>query len=276
MKSLSLNDNNFLAELKKASTEKNFVVLKDTGINLELIKPFYADWEQFFLSEQKYKYQYDRQHQVGYYPLSTEIAKNGKVPDYKECFHYYPLSDRCPQDRLKLTNQLYGQFLALSKVFASCLQQIMPKSLQEKIPEELRDCIDQQWRTLLRVLHYPAPHAGIDTQAPRAIAHEDICLFTLMPYATAAGLEIKNKQGGWESVVIQPDEMLLMFGEMLETYTQGFFSAATHRVSFTETNKRMMRMASAFFVHPRPDVKITQNQTADELFYQRMQEINLL
>ena len=49
--------------------------------------------------------------------------------------------------------------------------------------------------TLLRFIHYPPLTGDEDPEAVRAAAHEDINLITILPAATADGLQVQTMEG---------------------------------------------------------------------------------
>ena len=55
---------------------------------------------------------------------------------------------------------------------------------------------------MLRLIHYPALDKAFPKGAVRAAAHEDINLITLLPAATATGLQVKDSDGQWQDVTI--------------------------------------------------------------------------
>jgi isopenicillin N synthase-like dioxygenase len=102
---------------------------------------------------------------------------------------------------------------------------------------------------LLRAIHYPAsPPEGRFW----AGEHTDIDLFTILPCATAEGLQVQNKQGEWIDIKVPADAFIINAGDMLENITNGEFRSGLHRVVAKEDGYE--RYSIVLFIHPRsPD-----------------------
>ena len=145
----------------------------------------------------------------------------------------------------------------------------------------------KQGNSILRIIHYP-PVEGTPASI-RAGAHEDINLITLLPEATAGGLELLQRNGEWLPVKAKPGQIIVDSGDMLQNMTNGFFKSTTHRV-VNPDNSTERRFSMPFFVHPRSETnlaplasciqrtggeRIFPNITADEFLQQRLAEIGL-
>ena len=80
--------------------------------------------------------------------------------------------------------------------------------------------IENSAQTMLRVLHYPPVESGIEL--PRAAAHEDINLLTILPASDGPGLELQLSDGEWIEVVNRPSQVVVNIGDMLQEATEGF------------------------------------------------------
>ncbi len=89
----------------------------------------------------------------------------------------------------------------LAAQLLSWIDEQTPEPIRQRYSMPLSEMIVNSKRTLLRILHYP-PLIDIEQQAGavRAAAHEDINLITLLPAATAPGLQVKDSQGQWHDV----------------------------------------------------------------------------
>jgi isopenicillin N synthase-like dioxygenase len=125
--------------------------------------------------------------------------------------------------------------------------------------------------TLLRLLRYPEIVGSPDGM--RAAAHEDINFITLLVAATAAGLEVKTRDGQWIAVDNPPDAIIVNSGDMLQAFTGGRIPSTTHRVVNGDGKERY---SIPFFVHPRSEVMLTGELTAGEYLRQRLIEIGLI
>jgi isopenicillin N synthase-like dioxygenase len=130
---------------------------------------------------------------------------------------------------------------------------------------------------LLRIIHYP-PLQGTEEQgAIRAAAHEDINLITLLCSATAAGLEVKDTNGKWHQVPCDPGSIAINAGDMLQLASKGFYKSTTHRVmNPMGPQAKLPRYSMPLFLHPRPDVVLSEGVTAGEYLKQRLRDIGLL
>lgn len=104
--------------------------------------------------------------------------------------------------------------------------------------------------TLTRALRYPpmaeAPAGGHRWAAP----HADINLITLLPRATAPGLEVAI-EGQWHPVAPPDARVIINTGLMLERLSNGRFPSGWHRVNSPEGPSEE-RFSVVQFCHPRP------------------------
>jgi isopenicillin N synthase-like dioxygenase len=128
-------------------------------------------------------------------------------------------------------------------------------------------------QTLFRIIHYPAIKDYSNTTGVRAAAHEDINLITLLPMATAEGLEVLDAQGNWLKVGGDPNAIVINVGDMLQEATKGYLRSTTHRVVNTNMNKA--RYSAPLFIHPKPQVKLSDIYTADSYLQERLKELGL-
>lgn len=79
----------------------------------------------------------------------------------------------------------------------------------------------------LRLIHYPFDANAEDR--PGIGAHTDYECFTLL-FATAPGLQIVDRQGGWIDVPLIDGTMIMNIGDMMEVLSNGRYVATRHRV----------------------------------------------
>ena len=80
----------------------------------------------------------------------------------------------------------------------------------------------------LRLIHYPHDaHAEPDQEGIGA--HTDYEFFTILQ-GTAPGLEVMNGAGQWIDAPPRPGCFVINIGDMLEAWTNGLFTATSHRV----------------------------------------------
>jgi isopenicillin N synthase-like dioxygenase len=110
--------------------------------------------------------------------------------------------------------------------------------------------------SILRPIHYP-PITTPDIPNERAGAHEDINFITLLVGASAAGLEVKSKQGEWVPFTSDADTIVVNIGDMLQRLTNHVLPSTTHRVVNPPGEQaRKPRYSTPFFLHPNPDFLI--------------------
>jgi isopenicillin N synthase-like dioxygenase len=148
----------------------------------------------------------------------------------------------------------------------------------------LHKMVEHSEQNLLRILHYPPLGLGSDAQritadgAVRAAAHEDINLITLLPAATYPGLQVKTKDGEWiwADMNVPKDAIIVNAGDMLQEASGGYFKSTTHRVvNPTGLGATVSRYSMPMFIHPRPDVRLSDKYTAGEYLDERLKELGL-
>jgi isopenicillin N synthase-like dioxygenase len=155
-------------------------------------------------------------------------------------------------------------------------------------PESLIADMATHGDTILRVIHYPPIPADAHPASLRSAPHEDINLITLLCEATAAGLELLQRDGTWLPIPALPGQIIVDSGDMLQWLTNGVLKSTTHRV-VNPARGRDRRFSMPFFVHARADVDLAPLQscvdrlgaahfppiTAGEYLQQRLREIGL-
>ena len=134
----------------------------------------------------------------------------------------------------------------------------------------------QAQRTLFRIIHYPPLADDVDPSAVRSSAHEDINLLTLLPAGTAPGLQVRDTSGAWVDVACDPSNIIVNAGDMLQEASGGYYRSTTHRVVNPEGSARATsRYSMPLFLHPRPEVRLSERYTAGEYLDERLAEIGL-
>lgn len=137
--------------------------------------------------------------------------------------------------------------------------------------EDLQATLDGQ--TILRVIHYPPTG---EMKGMRSAPHEDINLLTLLPAASAAGLQVLSKDGTWIDAPTESDMLIINVGDMLQEYTRGKLKSTTHRVVNTEEGKTRSRFSMPFFYHPPGDFFLSEKYPKASIYLdERLKEIGL-
>ncbi|HJV33215.1 MAG TPA: 2-oxoglutarate and iron-dependent oxygenase domain-containing protein [Patescibacteria group bacterium] len=246
-----------------------FVIVTDHGIASNLFEAVYEASAEVFDLPIEAKTRYVRpDHQVGYTPFGVEHAKDDPNPDLKEFWHVRATDDGLPAE--------VPRFGALCRYLSRQLSHLGNQVLDHvggylgKPQGFFREWI-KGGSSLTRIIHYPEIAEG--AKGIRSAAHEDINLITLLPAATAPGLEIKTRDGEWIAIDNPPDSIIVNAGDMLQMHTAGRIRSATHRV----VNLPGRRFSIPHFVHPRADVVLREEPplTAGEYLKQRLIEIGV-
>ena len=251
-----------------------FGVLKNHPLDKPLIRSIYAHWAEFFASGDAAAYAVDRENQDGFFSMAdAESAKGQTHQDLKEYFHFYPWG-RCPSELRDELMQYYESAHVFAATLLSWIERYSPGSIAESYSEPLSNMIKGSEVTLLRILHYP-PISG-PVSATRAAPHEDINLITILPMSSADGLEVLGGNEQWIPVPADFDHVVINIGDMLQEATAGHFPSTTHRVvNPVGSDMSAARMSLPLFLHPRPDVVLSERYTAKSYLDERLRELGV-
>jgi isopenicillin N synthase-like dioxygenase len=264
------------ARFTQSLRETGFGVLTDHPVPAALVEAVFQEWADFFASESKARYTFDPKLQSGYFPFRSENAKGYPAKDLKEFFHLYPWTD-LPAGMTSRTRELFERLSELAGTLLGWVEDHTPLEIRSTFSVPLRDSIARSQDILLRPIHYPPLTGGEEEGAIRAAAHEDINLITLLPAATAPGLEVLDNAGRWHAVPCDPGSIVVNNGDMLQMMTQGLYRSTTHRVvNPAGAGSRTSRYSMPLFLHPRPDVRLSEKHTAASYLRERLWEIGLL
>ena len=267
----------FFADKFSDSLKKTGFAVVKPDIDLKpILDDFYREWQIFFSSDTKTRYTHKENSQRGYFPFQSEKAKDKNVFDLKEFYHLYDEAD-IPFGIDQPTRMLAYYLEALGDELLQALDVAMPKNVSEGLSCPLIDMIKDTEQTLFRVIHYPPILDDVKDDAVRASAHEDINLITLLPAASNPGLQVKTYEMGWYEVPVEPGTIVVNAGDMLQEATNGYYKSTTHQVvNPVGVEARQARLSAPLFIHPRPEVRLSNRYTADEYLKQRLKEIGIL
>lgn len=254
-----------------------FGVLSNHPISQQLVQTIYQEWQAFFLSPAKEQYLFNPATQDGFFPSRvSETAKGYSVKDIKEFFHVYPWGQLPPALKNNIL-EYYQQANAFAAQLLDWVERYSPTEVAANYSEPLSRMIKNSQKTLLRVLHYP-PMTGNETAgAIRAAAHEDINLLTVLPAANEPGLQVKSLEGEWLDVPSDFGNIIINIGDMLQEASGGYFPSTTHRVINPEgADMAKSRISLPLFLHPRPEVVLSQRYTADSYLLERLRELGVI
>jgi isopenicillin N synthase-like dioxygenase len=275
LNTISYPDTHAASQTTKALQQIGFAVLSDTPISPQLVMDVYDEWQTFFNSDQKYDYRFDPAVQSGYFPFQSETAQGQAHPDLKEFFHFYEWID-LPVSMSDRTRQLFTQLKTLASELLSWVEADLPEAIATQLSMPLSEMIANSSQTLMRPIHYPPlPEKGMN--GVRAAAHTDINLITLLPVATAPGLEVQDLEGNWWAVPYAPESIIVNVGDMLQYATQGYYRSTYHRVVNPDSEDQgRSRYSMPLFLHPSSEIVLSGNKTAKEFLQERLIEIGLL
>lgn len=257
--------------------QTGFGVLKNHPISQKHVSSIYANWQAFFNSDEKHQFEYNKGTQDGFFPQSvSEIAKGFKKKDIKEYYHFYPWG-QCPEHLKQEVSQYYKDTSNLAAQLLNWIEQESPDEVSKHFREPLSNMIKDSDQTLLRILHYPPLAGNEEPDAIRAAAHEDINLITLLPAANEPGLQVKSMDGEWLDVPSDFGNLIVNIGDMLQEASGHYFPSTTHRVVNPEgADTSKARVSLPLFLHPRPDVVLSDKYTADAYLKERLRELGVV
>jgi len=293
----------FVAELGAAYREWGFCGIRGHGIAQDLIDGAYDVFRAFFALPDEVKRGYHVKGSGGargYTPFGVETAKDSKFPDLKEFWHVgrelpagSPYADVMaanlwPSEVPRFREYAYGLYEALDDLGSRVLRGL---ALHIDLPEHYFADKTNFGNSILRPIHYP-PITAPEVPNVRAGAHEDINFITLLVGASAAGLEVRSRQGEWVPFTADADTIVVNIGDMLQRLTNHVYPSTTHRVTNPPGEAaRQPRYSTPFFLHPNPDVLIDvlpscishdnpnrypEAITAHEYLLERLREIRLI
>lgn len=254
-----------------------FGVLKNHPIQQKLVSSIYENWSEFFNSDEKGNFRFNVETQDGFFPSEvSEVAKGHTKKDIKEYFHYYPWG-QCPEALKAELQNYYEEANKLASELLSWVEKHSPADVSKLYSQSLSSMIDGSSQTLLRVLHYPPLKGDEELGAIRAGAHEDINLLTVLPAANEPGLQVKSKEGDWLDVPCDFGNLIINIGDMLQEASGGYFPSTTHRVINPEgADKTKARISLPLFLHPKPEVVLSERHTANSYLMERLRELGVI
>lgn len=256
--------------------ETGFGVLTHHPLSQERIESIYKEWLDFFHTDAKSKYAYTEAHMDGYFsPTVSETAKGYAKRDLKEFFHIYP-NGRYPAEVSEAARLYYKEAAALAEELLQWVEEYSPAEVKARYSMPLSDMITGSEQTLLRVLHYPPLNGDEEPDAVRAAAHGDINLLTLLPAATTPGLQVLGKNEQWHDVPCDFGMLIVNIGDMLDEASGGYYPSTIHRVlNPTGDAAKQSRVSLPLFLHPRPNVKLSERYSAGSYLTERLIELGV-
>ena len=204
------------------------------------------------------------------------MAKGFTKKDIKEYYHFYPWG-QCPEALRPQLAEYYDKANDLARELLGWIEDHSPEDVSKLYSQPLSNMIKDSDQTLLRVLHYPPLQGDEEPDAIRAAAHEDINLITILPAANEPGLQVKGKDGNWIDVPCDFGNLIVNIGDMLQEASGHYFPSTTHRViNPAGTDVTKSRISLPLFLHPRPDVVLSERHTAKSYLHERLKELGVI
>ena len=256
--------------------QTGFGVLTNHPLSQHLLNTIYQEWYEFFQTDAKNKYPFDAEKMDGYFsPKVSETAKGFAKRDLKEFYHIYPWG-RVPSEVSNAAVEYYAEGSKLAAELLQWVEDHSPAEIKAKYSMPLSDMITDSDLTLLRVLHYPPLQGDEEPDAVRAAAHGDINLLTVLPAATQAGLQVLGKDDAWHDVPCDFGMLIVNIGDMLDEASQGYYPSTIHRVlNPTGEEAKKSRISLPLFLHPRPDVVLSERHTSGSYLQERLRELGV-
>jgi isopenicillin N synthase-like dioxygenase len=254
-----------------------FAVLKNHGIDLNLLHKVYAIWQTFFKSEEKEHYTFKHETNAGFFSTKiSEKAKGETVLDLKEYFHFYPKSNYYPEYTKDLTTILMNQMLALGTTMLKAIDHNAPADVRAQFSMPLEQMIKRGNYHLFRPIHYPPIQGTEPVGAIRAAAHTDINMLTLLFPSSSKGLQLQLKTGEWMEVPADQDWLVVNIGDMLDECSGGYYPATLHRVIKPEGEAAgQSRLSMPYFLHADDAVVLSKRHTAQSYRHERFVELGV-
>ena len=211
----------------------------------------------------------------GYTGTLVETAAVSDTPDWKEMFNWsaavpdgHPLAAAYP--RWYRPPLFPENNTALPANFAETMLEFHNRTVELQrrflrvvatgigLHENFFDRMTDTAPHLSRAIHYPPMQAAPDDGEAYIWAdeHGDINLITMLPRATARGLQIRLQDGAWIDAEPPDDHVIVNTGIMLEHLTNGVIPVGWHRV-IAAPGQAEDRISVVQFCHPRPTTVLT-------------------
>lgn len=294
----------FVQKLGQSLSKYGFVSIAGHRVPEQVVKNYYQTVPAVFGLPMDIKQQYvraDLGRNRGYYELGQETKSvydgGPRQADLKENWHsgapdtYNLFPKQGPSQFQNQNFQLFNQMEKTSIILAQALGEYLDSiGLQDKgyLKSLLVDNGKPIGNHLMRTIHYPAVPAnqqvGFKPEEPviRAGQHFDMNLFTLLPEATEAGLQIMPRENGketgqWLPIHSQAGTLIMNVGDMLSLITggkvneqgkiveQGIIPSIRHRVVGDSTTLNKPRYSIPFFATPHYEKPLKNLKTGEDL-----------
>ncbi|TMP03532.1 2OG-Fe(II) oxygenase, partial [Pseudoalteromonas ruthenica] len=103
-----------------------------------------------------------------------------------------------------------------------------------------------------------------------------INLLSVLSAGNEPGLQEQTKEGCWFDVPSDFGNLIITIGDMLQEASGDYFPSTIHRViNPTGKASTKSRISLPLFLHPRPDVVLSERYTADSYLQERLRELGV-
>jgi len=192
----------------------------------------------------------------GYFPIGSEQAVGAPEPDPKCYFEFVPGGDLA-ESLMSTVAGVHGRLLSVLREQTA----VIARRVASMRAEHFAMLLDRAPPPVLRITYYPRDKSREIANYP----HSDIDLVTLLPRATAPGLQVAS-DGGWHEIQIDEESVIVLAGEMLELL--GGPTAEIHRVVGVDE-----RLCVSFFVNASPDERLPDGRVAGVVLEERLRMV---
>ncbi len=277
-----------LARMRAACTESGFFCVHGTRLTDRIITETLRQSVRFHeLTDDSKRAYHNSRSQIGrgWWPLHEEPAYQPGTVAFVESFDIGPEQEHLDLARHVGPN-LWPVVPGFREAVWGCYE--MLEELGDRLLVAFAEMLElesdtfSRWRgpfsrSQMRLLRYPENDAPLDEINVGISAHTDFECFTLM-YQTAPGLHVKNVHDEWVQLPAGPSRWMVILGDMLERWSNGYLKATAHRVVNTPWERLSIVMFCAVdgdtVVQPLPQFvsagnpsryeRVTQGQHLDQ------------
>jgi len=270
--------------IESACRDTGFMVIRGHGIPAPVVSRIRDAVMQFFSlpAEEKLSYSISRDNYRGYIPLEFFTPNAAGVsPDRYEGYKLHAETD--PLEPICRNCALYGpnKWPARPTGFRTAVMDywhhcdrvagVLLDALAHSLDVDqalFRQNFDQPL-TNMTLLHYPPGTTGDDEFGIHP--HKDTDALTILAPDPVGGLQIRPRaQQTWLSAEAPDDALIVNIGDLLETWSGGYFVSTPHRVI---NLSGVERYSFPYFAVPRFDVVVSSLRTLQPGFEYREIEV---
>ena len=207
---------------------------------------YFPPFKQNYDSKRKYK-----DFKEGYDFGVDLLTQKGRTKEYRHFFGPNIFPEEIPEIK-KITPDCLSFFKKISGIIRNyILEDLKTKNYFLASKNFFNRSVDT-----LRVLNYNISNRSKDNFfTTPLIKHKDPGLFTCI-HTNKSGLEFYNSEiKKWQPILVNQDQLIVIWGQFLEMITNGKYKASLHRVKKIQENK----MSLCFFHNPNYDATSKQS-----------------